>query len=872
MREIFCPQCGTLVLNQPNCPSPSCGWRRPVAAEGVGAELWRADLRTRLNKPHCYPVVGGGVYCLGTEDGMLLALDLGSGDVVWEKSLGAGYLAHALATDGRQLFVGCEDVRPIPVPGKALRAFDLRNGEEVWQVPTTAHSLSAPAVVDGQLYFSDSDGLFHAVDVATRQEKWGVPHPVWGSAAPAVAEGIACVGGRGGTLAGYGASDGQKRWNFTADGWFATPPVIDGGCVYALCWDDYLYALDLHTGWLRWKFRGERGKGLTTPPAVAGGRVYVGSRVYRPAGDDRQSTYAMLALRAEDGQEASRFYTERHIFTPPAVASEMLFFGSNDGSFYGIDALDGEERWRLKVTSRAVTRPQVAGDAVVFGGRDGMVYAVRWRVPMQEDVPSPELYERQGMYEEAAAVYALQGQFERAAVLYENEGKSHQAAQLYERAQQPGKAAPLWESLGMMQRARDRYREAGDQKGLAAFLERAGEHLQAAKLYESVGELEKAAALYEQSGDRARAIELYRQVGLYGRARTIANSLGQWEKLVDIAVDEGQLVEAARILEQHGQLERAAALYQEGGDRRQALPLRVKLGHWEQALELARELGDHEQEAMMCEKLQRPRAAADAYRQAAEQARGAVQVDEAQVAALYENAVRLYNNLFEYELAADCLHQVSRYRRLPDVDVQPVAEEGFIEHQFSQMRFKVVNNGYGPARGITLQFEGAFDFSGDCCVPGLAPQRDKELPLSIRPHRDNYGDVPLWISVTYEDLQGNTYEKKKLATIPVNPASILSGLGVSTPLQINIQEMYQAGARRVEQEVQSGARVGEWVEIKRGGGGVEMTSSPNGEHVRVRKGTGPIRRCPNPECNVPIKDPEQRFCSECGAPLGRILE
>jgi hypothetical protein len=66
---IFCPNCNDLILDQPTCPA--CGWRRPVEAEGAGQLAWCADLGTRLVKPHCYPAVAAGRYCLGSEDGTL---------------------------------------------------------------------------------------------------------------------------------------------------------------------------------------------------------------------------------------------------------------------------------------------------------------------------------------------------------------------------------------------------------------------------------------------------------------------------------------------------------------------------------------------------------------------------------------------------------------------------------------------------------------------------------------------------------------------------------------------------------------------------------------------------------------------------------
>ena len=867
MIDIFCPNCGELILDQPTCPA--CGWRRPVEDEGVGVQVWCADLGTRLNKPHCYPVVVAGLYCLGTEDGTLLALDLQSGEVAWERPLGEKRLAHALATDGEHLFVGCEDVQPIPTPGKSLLALDVRTGEKVWQCPTEAHSLSAAAVAAGTVYFTASDGLLHAVDGATGQKRWTVEHPIWGPAAPAIGEGVVCTGGRGKTLLGYAVADGAELWRFSADGWFAVPLLIGAGCVYALCWDDCLYVLNAHTGRLIWKYRGERGKGFTSPIAVSGGWVFVGSRVYRQVEGEQTGGYAMLALSAEDGSEIWRFYTERHIFTPPVVAGDALFFGSNDGLFYALDVPSGEERWRVQVKSRAVTQPQVAGDVVCFGGRDGIVHAVRWRARPSEELLAPNLYEQQGKHAEAAVAYALREEFDRAADLYETRlGKKQEAARLYERAGQPGKAAPLWEGLGELKRARDLYREAGDKLGLTGVLEKIGEPLQAARLHEEIENLEEAARLYEQAGDRPRAAELYRQLGQFDKARRIWQSLGEWERMVETLIAEGKLAEAAEILEQHDQLERAADLYGQAEQLEKALALRVKMGQWERVAELASRVNDYEQEAQAQERLGHPQRAAEAYERAAQQLTSAEPVDDERVAALYEQAARLYADIYRERESADCRRQVRRYRQLPEVLVSGKARETFIENEWNVLDLQVQNVGFGIACNICIALSENFQTRREKTVIGLSAAEQRSLEVHARPREGEYGArVPLDIVVTYEDTRGQRYQVTQVESVCVVRQG--SGiLGRATPLEVHVHgDLVEPGAKKVAgHEVQAGGQIGDKVEIRRGGGsGLTLESGETGNRVQIRRGGPPVRRCP--ECNLPISDPEQRYCSDCGAPL-----
>jgi len=474
MLRIFCLECGELILDQATCPA--CGWRRPSADEGVGAEAWRVDLGRRLSKPHNYPVVARERYCLNTEDGALVALDLESGQTVWERSLGEGLTTHGLASDGDRIFAGCADVRPIPLPGKPFLAFDTRTGDLAWQYPTDAHSLSAAALVDGVLYFTSSDGLLHSVDAATGQKRWAVAHQAWGPEAPAADAGVICSGGRGEALVGYAAADGAEAWCLAAKGWFAGRPGMAGGRVYALCSDGNLYALEASTGRLLWKCKGERDNGFTTDPVVAGGRVFIGSRVYRPDGDERRAGYALLALTVEDGAEVWRFYTRRHIFVPPALAGDVLLFAADDGQLYALDAASGAERWRAQMTERIVTQPQVAGDLVYVGERHGTIYALRWRAEPVEGLLPPSTYKQRGEYELAAVAHALRREFEEAAATYAAApGRRREAAQLYERAAQQSIAA----APGSEERAADLYERA-------------------ARLYDDLLEEQRAAACRRQ--------------------------------------------------------------------------------------------------------------------------------------------------------------------------------------------------------------------------------------------------------------------------------------------------------------------------------------------------------------------------------------
>lgn len=908
MIEIFCPKCETLILESPACRN--CGWQRVALTDEVGTEVWTVDLGTKLNKPHCYPVVAGNYYCLGTEDGTLIALDAENGEIVWEHALDEGLMAHALATDGERLFVGGEDVSPIPSPGKGLLGLEAATGKRLWRAPTQAHSLSAAAVWGERVFFTATDGFLRAVDAQSGREEWRAEHPFWGPAPPIVANDLVCAGGRGNVLACYDAQDGTPRWQFTIkeQDWFAHPLRSAAGRLFALAWDNHLYVLHLNSGELLWEGVGERGRGFTTPPAVSAEHAYLGSRVHRQREGEQSPGYGLVALDVAMGEERWRHYTEKHIFTPPLVDQGQVYFGANDGTLAALNAGTGALIWNLEATSRAVTQPLLVGNVVIFGGRDGIIHAVQWQTPVAEE-PSPEAYLTRGEYVEAAAAYALEGNLEKAAALYESpigewqkaillyraagrlgraaeilaeKERRREAAQLYEADEQHEEAARLWEALGELRRARDLFKKSGNRRAFARVLEKLGEHLDAAEVLYELEEYGAAARLFRQGGNRMREAEIYaRDLNAREKAFEIWRALDEWEKEAEEYLRQDQKSKAAQILAEHHQIARAAELFEEEGELAEALQLQIRLGAWEKVALLAEQLGDYEQAAEAWEQLGEKLHAAEDYVEAAKSELG--KASETRLAELYEHAARLYQDLFEEERARACQHMVKRFRRLPDIEVKVQAADRFIEYRYNILNLTVQNRGFGIARSIDIHFEGAFDVSGECCIAGVPPGRSKKLTMSVRPHKEQYGDsVPLQIVVTYQDQKGTPYQFQERTRIAVDPERTLQHLfGSATPLSINIGEYYQHGARKVGGDsfegggfkaggdvLQGDAQKGDRVEMHRssslGGGATASDAAPSGPKVTHRK-VGPVRRCPI--CNLPTTDPERRYCTDCGAPL-----
>jgi outer membrane protein assembly factor BamB len=88
-----------------------------------------------------------------------------------------------------------------------------------------------------------------------------------------------------------------------------------------------------------------------------------------------------------------RFQADGPIRSTPALARGTLFFGSDDGSFYAVDARTGALRWRMTVGAGVASSPSVVNGTVYFTAWNGNLYAVtaatgalRWKVYLGRDI------------------------------------------------------------------------------------------------------------------------------------------------------------------------------------------------------------------------------------------------------------------------------------------------------------------------------------------------------------------------------------------------------------------------------------------------------------------------------------------------------
>jgi len=150
----------------------------------------------------------------------------------------------------------------------------------------------------------------------------------------------------------------QILWTYTTGSAVFSSPAVADGRIYV--GSDRVYALNASTGALVWNYA--TGGQVYSSPAVAGGIVYVGSdKVY--------------ALDASTGALVWNYATAgfKVYYSSPAIAAGRVYVGSYDSKIYCLSST-GAHVWNYTTGSSVDSSPAVAG-GIVYVGSD-KVYAL----------------------------------------------------------------------------------------------------------------------------------------------------------------------------------------------------------------------------------------------------------------------------------------------------------------------------------------------------------------------------------------------------------------------------------------------------------------------------------------------------------------
>ena len=96
---------------------------------------------------------------VGGRAGRLIAVGIDNGIPRWERDLGGAISGQPIIHEDKLLLLGTDD--------GVLHAIDLDTHEDVWSYSTDGVLRTAPVVLNGVVYFSNSQNRVFALDVRT---------------------------------------------------------------------------------------------------------------------------------------------------------------------------------------------------------------------------------------------------------------------------------------------------------------------------------------------------------------------------------------------------------------------------------------------------------------------------------------------------------------------------------------------------------------------------------------------------------------------------------------------------------------------------------------------------------------------------------
>jgi outer membrane protein assembly factor BamB len=300
--------------------TPGTGSQEP---EGNIEVLWRAPLLpSSVSSPALHGMAADDDHLYFLWRG-ITALDLRSGERVWEVELPPSAPRNLVVRDGR-VFHG----------GSIARALDAVSGAELWRFePDTTANYAHSAVDDRAFYTGTRSARIYALDVAT-----GVP--LW-------------------------ATDPLPRVEYAA---IAHSIVLSGDTVYAAIRDDasptghlkrgWIVALDRRSGTVLWRY-------LNETPGESRGAGFHAATDRMLLVNDREGG-AMIGIDRFTGQEEWRHIGRTDLFGSMdffEVVEGVGYVASGDMNVYALDPPTGHLHWSTSLGASA-SSSTVCGDYV----------------------------------------------------------------------------------------------------------------------------------------------------------------------------------------------------------------------------------------------------------------------------------------------------------------------------------------------------------------------------------------------------------------------------------------------------------------------------------------------------------------------------
>lgn len=769
--QVICPQCFEIILRAERCPTPNCGWKRPIAGGSPGSVAWSTPLNSAIGSQLVTPACLGNTLAFPTSESEIIALDLYSGSPLWKHTLGQHRLTRKIAASPSGFVCTTLDIQTAVSDRQKSEILLLHPGNGK---PLARHAIDAPNLsslaLDGDLaWFYTSNNQLVSFQLGrgeiTRLKPSFPSATQWSQAEPYAGDGWVVLSGG----PGFGVQPqavalhhAQVQWRYTLANGSRFSPAVAGNYACLVSGMQHLVCLDLESGIQTGVW--EIPRQFTSQPVIHRDVVYAGVQL-------PQHRFGVQGYALKNNALAWEVLTDSAVLIPPVFTGDAVLICQENGLCRMVDLAHASICWEFNARDHLRSLPCISGSQVILGTQPGKIYSIFLEdCTSQEDLLPPASYLQAGEYELAGASYALLGE-------------NRLAAENYLRAHKPLEAIVFYYACGEYALGQSVAHQAGLEKSLIQLSLRYQrlEDLAAVDAPalsglppEKLEELARSTALKPHAAKFwLLAAEEWFKRKEYGRAGRAYLKAGQDElalragkqipdkvRRLDFFLRNHFYAAAGETCEELKQKKPALDCYLKANLPEPALRLAEELEIWETVAHLAQQLNLHEKAGHAWARAGQHQAAATAFELAASILEQQLKPGEvsARVAELCQLAISHTNeDLSSPEALRQLRGRYERHNQVPKIIARISAPDHvMIVDLVDTIQVHLKNVGWGRARSITVEVEKEFS-PRYATLPNrtLEPEAEITLSLSITPKNpEKVGlQVPVEFSIFFLDRQ-----------------------------------------------------------------------------------------------------------------------
>jgi outer membrane protein assembly factor BamB len=299
-------------------------------------------------------IVGGTVF-VGSQKGELAALNLDNGAVFWKYTIDSPIGESSPAYSNGVVYVG--DL------GGWLHAVNASTGKKIWAFKAGNEIKSSPVVVGDRVLIGSYDQNLYCVSTRTGTQLWKFRTNGPVHSTPSIAGDLAFIAGCDEFFHAIRLSDGKEQFSVSSDAYTGASPALLGNAAYYGTFNNEVLMVSLTERRVGWRYQHpERKFPFYSSAAVTPTRIVIGGR-------DKMVHGLSLA-----GKGVWTFDTRARVESSPAIAGGRVFVGSNDGRFYVLNLANGAKVWEFDAGAPLSASPAIARGRIVIGAQDGRLY------------------------------------------------------------------------------------------------------------------------------------------------------------------------------------------------------------------------------------------------------------------------------------------------------------------------------------------------------------------------------------------------------------------------------------------------------------------------------------------------------------------